>query len=165
MHAYRNQKKSELDQEAIEMIARQTVEESGNEREDEREDAGPQTIAESSLCKDMVEEEEGEETGDETRLLGPDDLSSAEASRTSSLFITNPATTANDSSLVTVDLSSASVETERGVSRGEEGGEEMVAEVPAVTLLTPTVKKRNKYLAKFVSAVKNLLSDLGLFFW
>ena len=149
------------------MVARQAAHESG---EDEREDGDPETVAESGLCIDE-EDEEDNETGDETRLLGSDDSSSAEVSRTSSLFITNPVATNNDSSLVTVNLSSASVETEGGVSRGrgskeeEEGGEEMAGDVPAVTLLIPTVKKRNKYLAKFVSALTNLLLDLGLFFW
>ena len=102
--------------------------------------------------------EENEGTSDETRLL--EDSEDSETS--ANLFISNPA--ANGT--VTVDLS-VEGEGERKEEDAEEKEEEEEEEEKEEDLSTSegTVHLKSGHVAKTLSTIKHLLSDLKLFMW
>lgn len=95
---------------------------------------------------------------DETKLLG----SEAETT-TESLFISNPISTTRNGLGRAADSTNREVEAEENFGGSvEEGGGEAVA---MLTTTTKTTRKRSKYLSGSVTAAKNLMLDLRLFFW
>ncbi len=140
----RNQKRSKVDQEAIELIAaQQDVDERGSGNDPHSTD-----VAESNFCEEDEDKEDKDRAGDDTKLLSSDEESSITAAN-----------------LTSMEAAKGGTSSGHRQEEGEEGGEEMMVEEPSVTLLTPTLKKRNKCLSKFFSALKNLFLDLRLFFW
>ena len=126
----------------------------------------------SALC----EEEEGT---DETRLLGGEESDDSE-SRSSNLFISNPAATDTDS--LSEDFS---IEEEKSINVMEKTvAVERRRELEEEKVTSPDEEEeqdregmgeqeheemealhRNRYLSAILSTLKNLVLDLRLFFW
>ena len=116
-----------------------------------------QDSAQTSLCE---EEEEGT---DETRLLGGEESDDSE-SRTSNLFISNPAATngAGASNLGVPTEGETQAAQERGgkvENQGEEEEEEDKEDQNVHFI------RRNRRLSNFFSTLKKPLLDLRLFLW